>query len=267
MFSVAQFGVMEQLSFGPDGTAYWCTRGPSIGMYAPPYATANKTWKTIAGAKIFGIALDPKSNVLYAGSREAPDKMYKIPTANPGMMTSVNLVGNNGINGVTLGPDGNVVYVDQVTGDVYRLGPSDTTPTKVSTTPVMQPNDIAFGPDGLLYITRWTPTATITRLHLQNGMEMSRDTDWVTVQAGGGAAATHGDGIAFDSAGNLYTAAQALYMITPSKQVTMVAPTAGAGIEFGCGALSCNDLFYSSGTAVVMYKAPNPGFAVPWHIQ
>jgi hypothetical protein len=111
------------------------------------------------------------------------------------------------------------------------------------------------------------PTATITRLHLQNGMEASRDADWVTVQVGGGAAATHGDGIAFDSAGNIYTAAQALYMITPSKQVTMVAPTAGAGIEFGCGALSCNDLFYSSGNAVVKYAAPNAGFAVPWHMQ
>jgi streptogramin lyase len=231
-------------------------------MYAPPYASANKTWKTIAGAKIFGIAFDPKMNVLYAGSREAPDKMYKIPTANPSMMTSVTLVGNNGINGVTLGPDGNVYYVDQVAGDVYLVGPNDTKPTKVNTSTVPQPNDIAFGPDGLLYITKWTPTATITRLHLQNGMETSRDTDWVTLGT-----ATHGDGIAFDSAGNIYTAAQALYMVTPSKQVTMIAPTAGAGIEFGCGALSCNDLFYSSGTSVLKYKAPNPGFAVPWHIQ
>src|SRR5579859_1164202 len=58
-FDVTKIGVMEQMTAAPDGTLYWCTRGTSLGLWAPPYTAApNKTWITFAdGAMIFGIAL------------------------------------------------------------------------------------------------------------------------------------------------------------------------------------------------------------------
>ena len=265
-FDVTKIGVMEQLTVAPDGTVYWCSRVASIGIAVPPYSTFNKAWTTVAGS-VFGIALDPTSKILYAGARSTTggDKLYKIPIDNPTAVTSVTLPTMNSINGVTLGSDRYVYFADQVGNNVYRIGATDSTPTKVNTSPIAQPNDLAFGPDGWLYINEWSP-AQITRLDLQNGLEVSRDSPWTSFQVTGGPTPSQGDGIAFDSAGNVYAAAHQLYKITPAKQVTVVSMTAGAGIEFGCGTLSCNDLLYSSPAGVSLYNSPIPGFVVPWHL-
>jgi hypothetical protein len=256
---VTMFGKMEQMSVAPDGTIYWSNQGPTIGRYAPPYAAAdiNKTWKTISGAQINGIALDPKRGVLYAGSREAADKLYEIQVATPVMMTTVTLPGARDINGVTIAKDSNVYYTDQNAGNVYRIGPTETAPTKVNTMPVAQANDLAFGPDGLLYVNIWMPTpATIMRLNVQTGVPEI----FVTLTG-----ASNGDGIAFDSAGNLYANAGGLFMVTPTKTVTKIAATGSAGIEFGCGAISCNELFYATPSGVMKMTATNPGLDVFWH--
>ncbi|MDP9149258.1 MAG: hypothetical protein M3O36_04860 [Myxococcota bacterium] len=251
-------GKMEQLSVAPDGTIYWSNQGPTIGRYAPPYATIDTAWKTIAGAKVNGIALDPKRGVLYAGSREAPDKLYKIQVATPATTSSVTLPSSQSINGVTIANDATVYYTDQTGGNVYRIGPTDAAPTKVNTMPVAQANDLAFGPDGLLYVNIWSPTpATILRVNIQTGaVEL-----FATLTG-----STNGDGIAFDSAGNLYAAAGHLYKVTPAKVVTMLPNAAAAGIEFGCGAISCNDMFYSAPGSATMKTTVTPGgMDVFWH--
>ncbi len=257
---VTKIGKMEQMSVAPDGTIYFSNQGPSIGRYAPPYITIDKTWKTIPGSRIQGIALDPKRGVLYAGSREAPDKLYAIQVATPAMMTTVTLPSSMSVNGVTISNDATVYYTDQTMGNVYRIGPTETAPTKVNTMPVAQANDLAFGPDGLLYVNIWSPTpATIIRLNVQNGLAVSQEL-FVTLTGSG-----NGDGIAFDSAGNLYAAAGQLYKVTPARVVTSLGVPAAAGMEFGCGAISCNDLFYSAPAGVLKMTVTTPGLDVFWH--
>jgi len=261
-FDVTQFGKMEQMSVAPDGTVYWSNQGASIGKYAPPYAngTIEATWKTIAGAGILGIALDPKRNVLYAGSRETADKLYTIDLATGNVTNTVTLPSSHSINGVTIGDDANVYYTDQSGGNVYRVGPTDTAPTKINTMSVAQGNDLAFGPDGWLYVNIWSPSpATIVRLNIQNGVAVAQEL-FVTLTGSG-----NGDGIAFDSAGNIYANAGGLYKVTPAKEVTKVAASGTAGIELGCGALSCNDLFYSTASTVSLLTVTPGGLNVYWH--
>jgi streptogramin lyase len=271
---------MEQLSVGPDGTIYYSNQKSNIGRWLPPYSAPLDTmWQVIPGGAIFGIALDPKLGklgTLYAGSRETPDKMYKIPLDNPSARTVVMLPDPTGINGVTLANDGNVYYTDQPTGNVYRLGPNDTSPTKISAKAVTQANDLAFGPDGMLYINQYTSPATIVRLTLQNGMEVSREDPWVTLQVPGGPPSTKGDGVAFDTAGNLYASAAGLYKVNVATRAVSLVPTdptvvAAAGIEFGCGAMSCNDLIFSAKIKGIQnttrITVSDPGIAVPWHVK
>jgi hypothetical protein len=141
----------------------------------------------------------------------------------------------------------------------------------------------------MLYINQYTTPATITRLQLQNGMEVSRDDNWVTLSApdagvfidagdaGGFVSSTKGDGVAFDQAGFLYASAAGLYKVNlATKEVTAVPaadPTivAAAGIEFGCGAMSCNDILFSAKISGVQNVSkltlPSPGIVVPWHQQ
>jgi sugar lactone lactonase YvrE len=251
---------MEQMTVAPDGTMYWCTRKANLLRYAPPYSTVDMAWKTPAGAggMIFGIALDPTRNVLYAGDR-ATTKIYKVPLDATPPTAWISIPA--GVNGLTLANDGTLYYVIQAgapTGGVYRIGPTETMPTPVTTTPLADGNDITFGPDGAsVYVTIWG-TGEVVKLGLQNGKETSR----MTVTKG----VTHGDGIAFDSAGNMYFNAGMFFQLAPgSATPKMLAPTGGAGIEFGCGQLSCNDVFYSNGGATGKFTAPSPGQPVPWH--
>jgi sugar lactone lactonase YvrE len=253
---------MEQMSIAPDGTVYWCTRGANLNRYAPPYSTVENPWKTIAGAQIFGIALDPVAGIIYAGAR-ATSKMYKVPLDGSAVSDLIDIL--PAVNGVVLGDDGAIYYANQVAktaanfatdGHIFRVTP-DGTKTQVTTTAIDDANDLSFGDGGWLYVSQWGP-GTVTRIQLQGGKETTREL-YVTLGM------IHGDGIELDNAGNLYAAAKQLFQVPSAMMKTMVAPTAGAGIEFGCGALSCNSMFYSSGTATLKYTAPNPGRSVPWH--
>jgi sugar lactone lactonase YvrE len=266
---VTKLGKIEQLSVGPDGTFYFSPSpfSSSIGRYAPPYTTVENAWKQVpdANAQILGIALDPKRGVLYAGSR-VTNKLYVVPLDSTPATVMVALP-DNAFNGATLGEDGDVYYTNQSAtaagANVYRIGPNDSAPIKVNTSPLLNGNDLAFGPDGWLYVNQWSNPATITRLQLQNGAEVAREL-YATLTN------QHGDGIAFDSAGNLYALAQGLYKVTPAKQVTLL-PTPGvtpsSGLEFGCGAVSCNDLFVANRGGVAKMTMPDPGMNVPWHRQ
>lgn len=77
--------------------------------------------------------------------------------------------------------------------NLYRVAP-DGTKTQVNTTPLLEGNDLAFGPDGWLHVNQFAVGA-VTRLQLQAGKEVSRET-FVTFGT------PNGDGIAFDALGN-----------------------------------------------------------------
>jgi sugar lactone lactonase YvrE len=257
-FDLSGVGRAEGLVVGPDGTVYFSDFGTHVMRYAPPYNNGvEKTWATIPGAWIFGVMLDPKRNVIYAGARTAkppavgvPPALYKVDVADPTKVSKVVDV-EAGINGVTMGDDGSVYYSDQMGGHIYRVTP-DGQKSQVTMTPVDNADGIAFGPDGKLYVIPYLPmSCPVTRLTLSNHVETARD---VYVELPNG---KNGDGIAFDKQGNVYLTAAGLGKVTPDKTITMLNMQGGANIEFGVGALSCKELLW----------ATNSGTVPPQHIQ
>jgi len=222
---------------------------------APPYDKAEKTWATIAGAQILGVMYDPKRKVVYAGSRTTK-MLYKIDATDPSKVTPMVAV-EMGYNGITLADDGAIFYTDQTSGMVFRVTP-DGMKTTVTKTKVNQADGLAFGPDGQLYIIPFANPCPITRLKLQNNVEVSRDV-YVTLMSGSG------DGIAFDKAGNMYVTAGGLFKVAVAdKKVTMLSGNGGANVEFGVGALSCKEILWAS-TPPKHLAGDTEGADVYWH--
>jgi len=252
----------EGLVVAPDGTVYFSQpfRGQNtqfLGRYRPPYDRAPELRWVDMGGNALGIMLDPQRRVLYAGSRTLK-KLLKVTLAEPEVVSALADV-EEGINGLTMGENGDVYYSDQGGGQLYRVAP-DGAKSRVTTQPITEPNGIAFGPDGRLYVVSWT-TTDVTRLTLRNGQETEREVFTTLPQI-------KGDGIAFDSKGRVYvTASSTLYEITPDgKTVKALGPTAGANIDFGAGALSCSDMYIAGvGQGIRMFPHDGPGLDVPWH--
>jgi sugar lactone lactonase YvrE len=161
---------------------------------------------------------------------------------------------------VTLGEDGAVYYSDQKGGHIYRIGPDGAKSRVTVDPPLTQPNGLAFGPDGRLYVVSWT-TNEIAALTLRGGAETARAT-FVTLPE------TRADGIAFDATGNVYVTAHAiLYRISADgKTVDSLGASNGANIEFGVGALSCRDIYVAgNGKGIVRHEGTVRGMDVPWH--
>jgi lysophospholipase L1-like esterase len=252
----------EGLVLAPDGTIYFSQPfvGPNtryLGRYRPPYGEPPETQWVDMGGDALGIALDPARNVLYAGSRTLK-KLLRVTLGEPPSVVALAEV-EGGINGVTLGEDGAVYYSDQDGGHLYRVTPEGTK-TRVTTQTITEPNGIAFGPDGRLYVVSWA-TTEVTRLSLAGGAEAGREHFATLPQV-------KGDGIAFDARGRVYvTASSTLYEISPDgKEVTPLGRTAGANIEFGAGALSCSDMYIAGvGQGIRRFSHDASGLDVPWH--
>ncbi len=136
--------------------------------------------------------------------------------------------------------------------------------TEVTTTPLpFEPNGLAFGPDGMLYINGWTGM-DVYRLKLDaTGKETMRE-KFATLTN------SNQDGIGFDAEGNLYVTAGGLHKVKPdgtAEKLSMLDGTVGgANLDFGAGVLSCNDM-YSGGNSggIRILKLPVKGANVPWH--
>jgi sugar lactone lactonase YvrE len=255
-FDISMFGRAEGLVIGPDGTVYFSDFNNHVMRYVPPYSAGlERTWATVENGWIFGIMLDPKRKVIYAGSRSpkgmttpAP-AVYKIDVTDPTKVSKF-AEAEAGINGLTMGDDGSLFYADQCCsptmpipdgGHIYRITP-DGTKTRVTKTPIDNADGIAFGPDKALYVIPYLSAGCpVTRLTLDATFtETARET-YVDLAADGG---KNGDGIAFDKDGNLYLTAAGLYKVDKSKKVTKLSMIGGANIEFGAGALACHDLVW-----------------------
>jgi sugar lactone lactonase YvrE len=259
MPTLAGFNAAESLVVGPDGTIYSCGRNANLGRNAPPYDKPQNTWLTIPNAQVFGIALDPKKKVLYAGARGS-SKIYRIPTDNP-MMNEVlaNTMGTK-INGVTLGADGAVYYGDQGSGNVYRLDPETKMTTQVTKTSVDDANGIAFAPDGRLNVLSYGPS-TLTRFKVDaSHVEMTGTRETFPIAGGSNA-----DGIAFDKSGTAFVTAGGLYKIGTDGKGMKINAAGGANVEFGAGALPCKLIMWASSGGIHMLISDVDGAEVPWH--
>jgi len=253
----------EGLVIAPDGTLYFsqpfASEQPSfLGRYRPPYDKGPDVRWLDVGGNALGITLDPKRQVLYAGSRTL-GKLLRITLADPPVVTALADVEPE-INGVTLGDDGAVYYSDQKGGHIYRVAPEGTKSRVTTEPPLTQPNGLAFGLDGRLYVVSWT-TNEVTALTVRGGAETSRAV-FATLPE------TRADGIAFDTAGNAYvTARGVLYRLSADgRTVDSLGPSNGANVEFGAGALSCGDLYVAgNGKGIVRYESSARGQNVPWH--
>jgi streptogramin lyase len=270
-FDLSMVGRAEGLVVGPDGTVYFSDFGTHVMRYAPPYtAGPEKTWATVENGWIFGVMLDPKRKVIYAGSR-SPKGMttpgpavYKIDVTDPTKVSKL-ADADAGINGLTMGDDGSLYYADQMGGHIFRVTPEGVK-TQVTKTPLDNPDGIAFGPDKKLYVIPYLETGCpVTRLTLDGSFtESARDT-YVDLTADGG---KHGDGIAFDKDGNVYLTAAGLYKVTKDKVISKVNMQGGANVEFGAGALACTELLWvtNSGTIPPQHlKNDIVGQDVYWH--
>jgi glucose/arabinose dehydrogenase len=258
---LAAIPTAEGLVIAPDGTIYFTQpygAGSSgfLGRYRPPYTKPETRWLDLGG-KALGLALDPKHGVLYAGSRDRKKLLAIFLAEKPELWELADA--EPAINGLTLGEDGAVYYTDQAGGHVYRVT-AEGAKSRVTATPIEDPNGLAFGPDGHLYVLTYAK-ALVNRLTLAAGKETGREA-FATVTGGKNA-----DGIAFDAKGQLYVTAGGLFRISADgKTINRLGPAYGANAEFGMGGLGCADLYTAgNGKGITRYENDTPGLDVPWH--
>ena len=255
-------GSSEGIVIAPDGTIYFSRSfsGATIGRIRPGMPP-EVNWVNV-GNTVLGITYDPKLKVLYAGSRSRSQILKINVMADPPTVENL-AAASGGVNGLTLGEDGAVYWADQGARRIFRAT-AQGEKTEVTTSQLpYEPNGLAFGPDGMLYINSWTGM-DIYRLKLDaTGKEMMREM-FTTLSN------RSQDGIAFDSEGNMYVTASGLHKVTPDGQaeklMNLDGAVNGANLDFGVGALSCNDL-YSGGNngGIRIVKLPVTGANVPWH--
>jgi glucose/arabinose dehydrogenase len=252
----------EGLVIAPDGTIYFT--GPYgkgahgfLGRWKPPYAGQPETKWLDLGGKALGITIDPKRAILYAGSRDRQKLLGIYLAEHPEVVEIADA--EPAINGVTLGEDRAVYYTDQKGGNVYRVT-FEGGKTAVTTTPIEDPNGLAFGPDGKLYVLTYGK-AKLTRLTLKDGKETARE---ALVELPGG---KNADGIAFDSTGRIWVTASGLFQVSADgKTAKKMGESYGANLDFGRGALGCSDLYAAgNGKGIMRIETDKPGADVPWH--
>jgi sugar lactone lactonase YvrE len=250
----------EGLVIGPDGTIYFSQpfsggNANFLGRIKAQATQAEAKWVDMKG-NAFGITLDPKRNVLYAGSRTSK-KILKITLAEPPVVSAL-ADAEATVNGVTLGEDAAVYYTDQGGGHVYRVTPEGAK-SQVTTTPVSDANGLAFGPDAALYVLNYA-AAKVVRLTLSAEHKETARVDFASITGGSNA-----DGIAFDSQGQVYVTATGLFRLSADgkTQSKMTCAAGGANLDFGVGALPCTDLFSASELSRCASGAS--GMDVPWH--
>lgn len=259
--SISMIRRTEGLVIGRDGTIYYSQSG-GVGRLRPG-GSMEKTWVTISGARtVWGLALDAANTYLYVGS-PATGSIHRVDIA---AGTSTEFLASAGSpNGLTIGPDGALYYSDFEGDRVYRVATGGATGTRaeVTASPIAAANGVAFLADGTLLVASYS-TGTIHRLTLSGGVETGR-APFVTGPTGA-------DGLAVDAAGRVYVASQSGGAVhryeADGTGMTMIRSgiSGVANIEFGAGALDCEDLYMTAADEMQRYEmGTTPGAAVPWH--
>jgi hypothetical protein len=250
----------EGLVIGRDGAVYYSQRR-AIGRIAVD-GTVNDSFAMLPSraAQVWGIVPDAANEHLYVGS-PSTGTVYDIDlrTSPPTVTTLVADVG--GPNGLTLGPDGALYFSDFIGGRVMRvaLGASEP-PTVVAR--VANANGIAFDDAGRLLVCDYG-AGELLRLTLRSGVETARET--VANRLG------NPDGVALDRDGTIYVTDNGRgRLLRFEADGTTTALLSGVGsaasLDFGAGALDCEDIYVASSGAMRRYEMGTiPGRAVPWH--
>jgi virginiamycin B lyase len=249
-----------------DGTLYYSQSG-GVGRLVPGGSPEND-WVSIGrgGSTVWGMVLDAANTNLYVGS-PSTEAVHRIDVTAATPMASVFVADAGGPNGLTLGPDGALYFSDFGGGHVYRveLGGATGEATRVTATAIAQANGVAFFPDGDLLVAAYN-AGDLFRLTLTDGVETDRTT--FASLGGPGAAA---DGLAFDADGRVYVTQRGNLTrleadgSSPMNLITGI--SSAANLDFGSGALDCEDIYVTSGGgALRRYEmGTTPGAAVPWH--
>lgn len=251
----------EGLVIARDGTIYYSQTG-SVGRMLPG-GTPENAFVSVAATTVWGLALDAANETLYVGAPGTGVLRIDLGAATPSATT---FVSGGQPNGLAIGPDGFLYYSDFSAGRVYRVDPSDgTARTEVTASTISGANGVAFEPSGTLLVASYA-TGTLFRLTLTGGVE----TDRATVTAELGAP----DGVAVAADGRIFVGDQGdtgissgVYEISGAT-VTPVRTdlSSPASVEFGTGALSCDDLYVAIGIgALERIEDVGPGASVPWH--
>ncbi|MDQ3031548.1 MAG: SMP-30/gluconolactonase/LRE family protein [Myxococcota bacterium] len=261
--AVAGIRGTEGLIIARDGTIYYSQNG-GVGRL-PVGGAAEDRWVRIPGTgTIWGLALDAANENLYVGSPE-DGTVYVIDTTAASPAATAFVTGAGAPNGLTVGPDDALYFSDFGAGRVNRvaLGGSTGTATPVTTTPVPNANGVAFLPDGTLLVASYS-SATVFRLTLTAGVETGR----ATFATGVGSP----DGIAVDAEGRVYVTDNAAGRLIrleadgASPMTLLMGVGAAASLDFGAGALDCEDIYVASSGAMRRYEdGTTPGAPVIWH--
>lgn len=250
----------EGLVIARDGTLYYSQAG-AVGRLTPDGMQNDRFVALPPGSTpVWGLVLDAANEHLYVGS-PGNGTIFDIDltAATPAPVALVTGAGRP--NGLTLGPEGDLYYSDFGGGRVMRVAlPEGGAPTMVAAVP--SANGVAFDDEGRLLVCNYGG-GQLVRLTLAGGVEASRET--VATRLGSP------DGVALDADGTIYVTdnggGRLLRLAsdgTPS--VLRMGIPAAASLEFGAGALDCEDVYVASSGVLARYEMGTiGGRAVPWH--
>ncbi len=250
----------EGLVIARDGTIYY-SQGGAVGRLAVGGAPEDRFVALPRGTStVWGLVLDAANEHLYVGS-PGDRTIYDIDLT-AGTPAATALVTSAGQpNGLTLGPDGALYYSDFGGGRVMRVAlPGGGTPTMVGSVP--SANGVAFDDEGRLLVCNYSG-GQLLRLTLTGGVEASRE----TVASGLGSP----DGVALDASGTIYVTdngrGRLLQLAADGSSTALLSGiSSAASLEFGVGALDCEDIYVASGRTLARYEmGTTQGRAVPWH--
>lgn len=250
----------EGLVISREGSIYFSQRAAIGRLDADGTLDTSFVELPRTATQVWGMVFDAANEHLYVGSPSS-GSIYDVDlTATPPAVTAL-ATGVGGPNGLTLGPDGALYFSDFTGGRVMRVGlEAGATPTVVGT--LRSANGVAFDDEGRLLVCGYS-SGTLVRLTLSRGVESARET--VASRLGSP------DGVALDRDGTIYVtdngAGRLLRIEADGSTTTLQSGiNAAASLEFGTGALDCEDLYVASGRTLVRYEAgTTPGRAVPWH--
>lgn len=244
----------EGIAIAPDGTLYYSQSG-AVGRRLPGAASEN-AWLPLPGANpVWGMAFRD-DGMLFVGTPALGGTIYRIDTTQA-PVAEVHYATAGTANGVTLAPDGSVVYSDFNGGRVYRVDDAGTR-SQVTASAISQPNGVMFDDDGTLLVVSYA-TGQILRLTLDASFA---ETSRVVAGTMAGSAL---DGIAKDVLGRYYLSDNSggRLLRTDSSfgsvEILLTGVTRAANIAFGKGALDCLDVYVASTGNLGFFEADATG--------